>query len=135
MDINTKGVTTIPYFTMKSSLDIGNSERKIAELPWPYYDSMGLKFPTAGGPFLRYFGNKYIQKGLDQSLIRGDTLFYFHPLDIGRDKYPIGNFRNRPFYWYGQGKKTEKSIVRILNNLSNKGRFCTCSQIADGILN
>ena len=120
MEKKTKNVTTIPYFPIKGSLEKGNEKRDILEIPWPYWNFLGFKFPTAGGPFLRYFGAQYIIGGLNQSLKRGHTVFYFHPLDISKEKFPIQFSKKRPFYWYGVGEKTERNVIKILKKYRNK---------------
>lgn len=54
-----------------------------------------------------------------QSLQRGHTVFYFHPLDIAYNKFSnIGN--NRPFYWIIKGKVVEKRIVQIIQALQER---------------
>jgi peptidoglycan/xylan/chitin deacetylase (PgdA/CDA1 family) len=81
-----KSVTSTPYYPRRGSVEPGD-ERRILEIPWPYFE-FGLRFPTAGGPLLRLLGAKYITLGLKQSLKRGDTFFYFHPIDISKEKLP-----------------------------------------------
>jgi peptidoglycan-N-acetylglucosamine deacetylase len=122
-------VTTIPYYPIPDGLGKGDSPREIIEMPWPYWSLLGFKFPTGGGPFLRYGGGRYISLGLDQSLKRGDTVFYFHPLDIAEEKFPIDTASKRPFYWYGKGKRTEKSIRHILKRYSGRKILTTCEEI------
>ncbi|PKP52254.1 MAG: hypothetical protein CVT90_02710 [Candidatus Altiarchaeales archaeon HGW-Altiarchaeales-3] len=87
-------------------------------MPWSYFDFMGFKFPTAGGPMLRFLGARYIMQGLNQSLKRGNTVFYFHPIDISNEKFPdIG--KGRPMYWVIKGKTIENRIKYILRKLKN----------------
>ena len=102
-------------------------------MPWPYWNVFGFKFPTAGGPILRYFGPRYILKGIKQSLKRGDTIFYFHTWDIHSETFPIGASitSRRPFYWYGKGIQAEKSLRFILDDLSEQNIFTTCKNIRD----
>ena len=65
---------------------------------------------------LRFLGAQVILKGLKQSLKRGHTIFYFHPIDISYEKFPnVG--RGRPFLWVIKGKIVEKRIRYILKNL------------------
>ncbi|MDI9394145.1 MAG: polysaccharide deacetylase family protein [Euryarchaeota archaeon] len=109
-------VSSCPYYPAESELEVGN-ERGFIEFPWAYYQQ-GLKFPASGGPMLRFLGSSFILSGLMQSLKRGHTIFYFHPLDISYAKFPsIGN--KRPFYWYIKGKPIEQRIRHILSKLSD----------------
>lgn len=67
---------------------------------------------------LRFLGSHFIFKGLKQSLNRGHTIFYFHPIDISNEKFPsIGN--GRPLYWVLKGKIVEKRIWHVLKKLDN----------------
>ena len=105
-------VETSPYYPAKGSLEKADTPRKIVEHPWTYWSSMGLKFPSQGGPLLRYMGSNYIIKGLNESLLRGDTMFYLHPLDISH-RFPR-NISRRNLFWYGRGKAAEKSLIKIV---------------------
>ena len=67
---------------------------------------------------LRFLGARVIYRGLRQSLRRGHTGFYFHPIDISTDPFPnIGN--NRPLYWIVKGEIVERRIRHLLNRLSD----------------
>ncbi|MCD4740967.1 MAG: polysaccharide deacetylase family protein [Desulfobacteraceae bacterium] len=113
-DSSLEGVSSIPYHPSAGSLEPALS-RNLVEFPWAYYD-MGFKIPTTGGPMLRFLGARLILKGLKQSLNRGHTVFYFHPIDISDEKFPdIG--KGRPLYWTQKGKIIETRIRYILNNL------------------
>lgn len=108
------GVSTFPYYPKKNSLESG-ARRDFVEFPWSYLD-MGLKIPTSGGPMLRFLGSHVILKGLRQSVNRGHTVFYFHPIDISGEKFPnVGD--KRPAYWVIKGKVVEKRLVHILKAL------------------
>ena len=122
------GVTTRPYYPHRHSLEPGPETRGILEFPFAYYDR-GIKIPTSGGPMLRFLGGTLILQGLKQSLERGDTIFYFHPIDIAREKFPtIGN--KRPLYWLFKGKVIENRINWILNKLSRKGvKMCPVREL------
>ena len=108
-------VDTKPYYPKKGSLEPGN-KRGILEIPWPYF-KLGLRFPTGGGPMLRFLGAKYIMLGLNQSRKRGDTVFYFHPIDISKEKFPSVFSRQRPFYWAIKGEVIEKRLEHMLTCL------------------
>jgi len=133
MEKNPSEVTTKPYFPAISSLEKGpDSVRKILEIPWPYFNLFGFKFPTAGGPFLRFFGAHYILAGLNQSLGIGDTVFYFHPQDISPEKLPIARSKKRPFYFFGKGKRARNALEVILGKFREQNVSTTCSIIRDG---
>lgn len=117
-DSDLAGVSSTPYFPQKNSLRPAE-RRDIIELPWAYYD-MGFKIPTSGGPMLRFLGANILLSGLLQSLRRGTTVLYFHPIDISLEKFPeIGN--GRPLYWLFKGRIIENRIKYILNRLTEKG--------------
>ncbi len=123
-DSQLRGVDTRPYYPQRGSLEPGQ-ERRILELPWSHF-KLGLKFPTSGGPMLRFLGAKYVLLGLKQSLKRGDSLLYFHPIDISREDFPRGFSSKRPFYWAIKGRVVESRIRHILSNI---GETTTCQGI------
>lgn len=126
LDSRPKKMGTAPYYPKRGSLEVGDEER-ILEIPWPSWNILGLKFPTAGGPFLRFFGARYIMVGLKQCLEKGHTVFYFHPIDICREKFP-GNFSlYRPFYWLMKGGYVERKIRYILSH--RRAEFGTCRNV------
>ncbi len=128
-DTSLKNVQTMPYYPIKGSLESGD-HRQIMEIPWSYFNFMGFKFPTGGGPLLRFLGAKYILLGLKQSLKRGDTVFYFHPIDISIEKFPTKFSANRPFFWSRKGEVVEKSLKFILNYIhTNKLKLKICKDI------
>jgi peptidoglycan/xylan/chitin deacetylase (PgdA/CDA1 family) len=111
-------VSSYPYHPGAGVLESGGSE-PFLEFPWPYWDLFGLKIPTTGGPMLRFLGSHVVLKWLEQSLRRGTTIFYFHPIDISDEKFPrIG--KNRPFYWAIKGAVIEKRIERIIRVLKSQ---------------
>ncbi len=116
-DSSLKSVSTYPYNPIEGSLEKGTI-RNFTEYPWAYYDIAGFKIPTCGGPMLRFLGSHLILRGLKQSLQRGNTVFYFHPLDISNETFPhIG--KGRPLYWSIKGNTVEKKIRHILTNLKS----------------
>lgn len=120
-DSSLKTVSSFPYYPVKSGLEVGY-DRNFIEFPWAYYQNV-LKIPASGGPILRFLGAPLVLNGLIQSLKRGHTIFYFHPLDISCSKFPsIGN--NRPFYWCMKGKLVEHRIRNILKNLRGVRKLC-----------
>jgi peptidoglycan-N-acetylglucosamine deacetylase len=111
-DSRLSGAGSSPYFPRKTSLEPSDAGRSILECPFAYYD-LGIKIPASGGPMLRFLGEQVIYRGLLQSLQRGTTIFYFHPIDIAYEKFPVvGN--NRPFFWLIKGRIVEKRIEKIL---------------------
>ncbi|KAF1079014.1 polysaccharide deacetylase family protein [Methanogenium sp. MK-MG] len=116
-----RGVSTYPYYPLNGSLEMG-PKRKIIEHPWAYYDLAGFRIPTSGGPMLRFLGSHIILKGLQNSLKRGNAVFYFHPIDISFEKFPeIGN--GRPLYWAIKGTVVENRIKYVLKETS-KNNIC-----------
>ncbi|MCD4822851.1 MAG: polysaccharide deacetylase family protein [Methanococcoides sp.] len=116
-DSTLEGVSTYPYHSESGSLNTG-PKRNIVEHPWAYYDVAGFKVPTSGGPMLRFLGAHMMLKGLKQSLKRGNTVFYFHPIDISYEKFPqIG--KGRPMYWAIKGNVVENRIKYIMKKLKN----------------
>lgn len=115
-DSSLEGVTSSPYYPAPGSLE-PTENRNFVEFPWAYYEK-GIKIPASGGPMLRFLGANLILKGLKQSLKRGHTIFYFHPIDICNEKFPsIGN--GRPLFWAIKGDIVEKRIRHILKNLKH----------------
>lgn len=109
-----ESVTTVPYYPRSGNLEKGKICR-ILEIPWPYWRLLELRLPTAGGPFLRFFGARYVVSGLKQSLRAGHSVFYFHPLDISTEDFPSGFSVKRPFYWAVKGEVVTRRVERILD--------------------
>jgi peptidoglycan/xylan/chitin deacetylase (PgdA/CDA1 family) len=136
-DSSLEGVSSHPYYPKKNSLglEIGEEKgKKIVEFPWAYWNVFGFNFnfkiPTSGGPMLRFLGAHVILKGLKQSLKRGHTIFYFHPIDISVEKFPkVG--KGRPLYWVVKGKLVEKRIRYILKNLKEVNKACLKDALCD----
>lgn len=127
-DSNLEGVGTKPYFPEKGEL-VPGAERGLVEYPWPYWKVGPVMVPTAGGPMVRFLGKTIVMSGIKQSLKRGDSVFYFHPLDIAREDFPkVGNSKKRPMYWMFKGKIAEKRVRSILSKLGNK-RYSTLSEM------
>ncbi len=116
-DSSLKEVSSCPYYPLPTGLESGDN-RNFVEYPWPYYNLGGFKIPTSGGPMLRFLGARVMLKGLKQSLKRGHTVFYFHPIDVSYEKFPeIG--KGRPLYWVIKGEMVEKKIRHVLINLQS----------------
>lgn len=108
------GVNTAPYYPRRGGLDRGEEKRRIVEFPWPYFDIMGFKVQSAGGPFLRMFGTPLIKAGIRQSLRRGHSVFYFHPIDICVESIPLEFDFKRPLLWMVKGNVVKRRIARLL---------------------
>lgn len=112
-------IDSTPYVPQYGDLTPGG-ERPFVEFAWPYYKLGPIRIPTAGGSLVRLFGRRVLSKGLRQSLERGPTVFYFHPLEICRESLPdIGNSRRRPGYWMFKGETAERRIRRILDDMGD----------------
>ncbi len=115
-DSKLRGVGRMPYFPEKGGIEPG-PPRGVLEIPWPYYEIGPIRIPSAGGPFLRFLGARFILKGIKQSLRTGSSLLYFHPLDISHKKFPSEFSWRRPFYWLVKGRIVEDRIRWLLSKL------------------
>lgn len=128
-DSKLDGVGTQPYSPATNSLQPTKKKDDFIELPWPYYKFSGFKLPAAGGPIIRLFGYNLVERGIKQSLTRDHTIFYFHPIDMARERFPeAGNIKKRPAFRIGRGKKAEKRIEQILINRSEE-RLTNCDRL------
>jgi peptidoglycan/xylan/chitin deacetylase (PgdA/CDA1 family) len=109
-------VSSFPYYPGKDSLEVGE-RRDIVEFPFSFWRTPFMTIPTSGGPMLRLLGSSIVLRGLKQSLERGHTVFYFHPLDINQERLPAVG-RGRPLYWAIKGEIIERRIWHILKSLS-----------------
>lgn len=131
-DANLEGVGTRPYTPADGSL-VPGGDRDIVEFPWPYYDVKLGKLPAGGGPAIRMLGYHLVRRGVAQSLRRGDSVFYFHPIDIARPEFPsVGNLRRRPGYWWAKGETAEQRIRRLLTSV-DRNRLTTCGELSDNL--
>ena len=112
------GVNTSPYYPRQGSLDQSNVKRGIIEFPWPYWQVLGFKMQCAGGPFLRLFGASLIKAGINQSLRRGHTTFYFHPIDICNEKIPMDFDLKRPMLWIVKGDIVKHRIIKLFDTFA-----------------
>jgi peptidoglycan/xylan/chitin deacetylase (PgdA/CDA1 family) len=116
-DSSLKGVCTYPYYPKRGSL-LPGEKRDFVEFPYAYYDILGFRIPTSGGPMLRFLGEQVMLKGLRQSLERGHTMFYFHPIDISSEKFPYFGKLGQ-LYWIVKGKAVERRIRHIFAQLDD----------------
>ena len=112
------GVSTTPYYPCRGGLRPGAERRSIVEFPWPYWNVLGFKVQSAGGPYLRLFGSGLIQAGLRQSLKRGHTVFYFHPIDLCKEPIPIPFNWRRPLFWGVKGDLVKRRVHTILETFA-----------------
>lgn len=127
-DQSLERVGRTPYVPAQGTLDPGG-DRDLLELPWPYLKLSRFRIPAAGGPLVRLFGRRVIGAGLDQSLRVGESMFYFHPLDIARQSFPrVGTANRRPAFWLFKGERAEKRIRGLLRSIS--AETTTCGAIA-----
>ena len=120
-DSNLKDISSHPFYPKRGCLEIGE-KREFVEFPWAYYH-FGIKIPTSGGPMLRFLGKDVILRGLKQSLTRGHTVFYFHPIDLSYEKFPrVGN--GRPLLWLIKGSIVEKRVAHLLNSFKDVNKVC-----------
>lgn len=127
-DSSLAGVGTTPYVPQAGTLTPGG-ENRVVEFPWPYYDLSVVKLPAGGGPVIRLLGYHVVERGIRQSLDRGHTVFYFHPIDIARESFPReGNLRRRPAYWLGKGKTAERRIRKVITN-REPTKCTTCGEL------
>ena len=115
-DSSLGGVSSRPYYPKPSQLTPGE-KRAVMEFPWAYYEIGGLKVPTSGGPMLRFLSAYMMYSGLEQSLKRGHTVFYFHPIDVSYEDFPAVG-KGRPLYWLIKGKVVEDRIRYILTKFT-----------------
>jgi peptidoglycan/xylan/chitin deacetylase (PgdA/CDA1 family) len=131
-DSNLEGVGTSPYIPAEEQL-VPGGENRIVEFPWPYYDLSVVKLPAGGGPVIRMLGSHIVERGIRQSLQRGHSIFYFHPIDIARESFPrVGNLRRRPAYWVGKGETAERRIKKVITN-RDPNQCTTCGELSDTI--
>ncbi|MDN7025669.1 DUF3473 domain-containing protein [Methanoculleus sp. FWC-SCC1] len=117
-DSSLSGVSSYPYYPSHGGLEPSTLQRSIVEFPFAYYN-LGAKIPTSGGPMLRFLGGRVVYQGIKQCLKRGDSIFYFHPIDISTESFPdVGN--KRPFYWIVKGKLVEKRVRYILGKFKDR---------------
>ncbi len=128
-DSELRGVGTTPYVPQTTSLE-PHGERTFVELPWPYLETRVAKIPVGGGPMLRFLPRPLLSYGLSQALKRGDTSFYFHPIDLARESFPaVGNAKKRPFYWTNKGRGAESKLDSLLSDIGSNS-ICTCEDAA-----
>lgn len=127
-DSHLRNVTTSPYYPSQGSLDRGDEGRGIVEIPWPYFQFI-FKFPSAGGPILRLLGASFVRHGLEESVLRGDTIFYFHPLDLAEGDFPLSSSMAQRLFWLVKGRIVEERVRKILGRMGALTDMCTCAEL------
>lgn len=117
-DMRLNEISSRPYRALGESVDF-------TEFPWAYLSILGFKIPTSGGPMLRFLGAKVILAGLRQSLRRGHTVFYIHPIDISRERFPAVTRWGKAF-WRFKGEKTEARLRYLLSEFKARRTKTTC---------
>ncbi len=105
-----------PYILNSKDLSNRNPDTNLIEFPWAYYNLMGYRLPMAGAYFFRLFGYNFFQYVINQNLKQGNTMFYFHSLELTEDKIPLENNKKRPLYWIGKGEKMTNNISKLLKH-------------------
>ena len=102
----------------------------LIELPWPVLSVGGFKIPVGGGPVMRYFGGHVMVTGLKQSLRKGDSVFYCHPLDVTTEALPDIITSQRRRFWLGKGIRAQKALSIVLASFDT-GTFVQCQNICE----
>lgn len=111
-----------PYWVSLDDFSMpGNSS--LLEFPWPVFP-IG-KLPSGSGITTRIFGYTYTIIAIDNALKTGDTVYYFHPYEIGKPpNIKKSNLKIKIFL-----RNMGDPYLRILNKLicRYKGKF-TCGK-------
>jgi len=119
-NVKLKNIPSKPYRLNSETLSNINPDSELYELPWSYYKiTKNLILPAGGAFFFRLFGYSFFKKVIDQSLKKGDTMFYLHPSDITEKK-----ISSRPLYRINKGKKTEKKFIKLLKKYKHLYKPC-----------
>lgn len=115
---NFTGAPRNPYI-----LDRGDFAREgtsgLWEFPWPVFPLLSL--PSGSGIMSRIAGYRYTVISLEHALKRGDTVYYFHPYEIGsRPALPFKNLHTQIFL-----RRLGEPYRRMLEKLCTRyrGRF------------
>lgn len=107
-----------PYELSRTDFSMpGNSG--LWEFPWPTFPIGSL--PSGSGITTRVFGYHYTVKALDHALKTGDTVYYFHPYEIGPcPEIDRPDMKTRLF-WRNNGDKFLIMLKKIIRRYT--GRF------------
>ncbi|TVL99736.1 MAG: hypothetical protein CV087_16940 [Candidatus Brocadia sp. WS118] len=116
-----------PFYLNADFEETEAKENSIFEIPWVSCKVGPYHLPGGGAFFFRLFGARYFIKMLTSHLKQGDGVFYIHSLDLSNEKFPMSNFRHRPFYWVNKGDYTLRQLEKFL--AAFKGNFCACRDL------
>jgi peptidoglycan-N-acetylglucosamine deacetylase len=115
----------VPFY-LNTNFEVAKyQEEALLEIPWVSRKVGSLYLPGGGAFFFRLFGAKYFIRMFNQHLKAGDGVFYIHSLDLSNEKFPLSNFRNRPFYWVNKGDKTLRQLDLFLGKFHKN--ICSCN--------
>lgn len=117
----------IPFYLNEKFEVLEDKENSILEIPWVSFKMGNYYLPGGGAYFFRLFGVNYFIKMFQQHLQFGDGVFYIHSLDLSDEKFPMSNFRHRPFYWINKGKPTLNKLIKFINKYQSS--FCSCGEL------
>jgi len=115
---NFKSAPRNPYI-----LDINDFSKEgnsgLWEFPWPAFPLFSL--PSGSGIMSRIAGYRYTVISLEHALRQGDTVYYFHPYEIGqRPALPHKNLYTRVFL-HRLGEPYKRMLRRLC--IRYRGRF------------
>lgn len=122
---NMKSAPLHPYFPAPDNVARPGSA-SILEIPIPYFP--GLRLPGGSGIMTRIAGRWWAQASLEYALNQGDTIYYFHPYELGpAPKLPGLGVKERVFLrrvgsWY------ECALETLIRSLSVE--FVTAGELA-----
>ena len=97
------------------------------EFPWPVFPYLNL--PAGSGIMSRIAGYRYTVVSLDHALKTGDSVYYFHPYEIGsKPNLDTINFKTRVFL-----KNLGEPYLRMLGKIIKKykGQFSSGATLFD----
>lgn len=121
-----------PFYLDREFKESQDQQDALLELPWSNYEFGIWSLPGGGAFFFRLMGYQYFKRILSRQVKEGFGMFYIHALDLTDEKFPLSNFKNRPFYWMNKGTRTQKRLERLI--LHFKDDICTCNDIRKAII-
>lgn len=118
-NVELKNIPQNPYLLNSKDLTNKNPDTNLTEFPWANYNLFGYKIPMGGAYFFRLFGYNFFKFVIKNNLKNGNTMFYFHSLDITEEKIPLENNKKRPLFWIGKGEKCFRNISVLVRSFSN----------------
>jgi peptidoglycan/xylan/chitin deacetylase (PgdA/CDA1 family) len=118
-NVELKNIPQNPYLINSNDLSALNPDTELMEFPWANYNILGYKLPVAGAYFFRLFGYYFFKHVINSNLEKGNTMFYFHSLELTEDKIPLENNKKRPLYWINKGEKTYRNLDRLFSSYYN----------------